>query len=65
MSVNDKCIQFQCIFKWFNQLTIDELYNILHLRINVFMREQNCLHSETDYYDQKALHLWATNNDIC
>jgi len=49
--------------KEFTQLTVEELYHILNLRIEVFMREQNCLYSETDYYDQKALHIWTTNDD--
>ncbi len=48
--------------KYFNQLTLDELYNILNLRIQVFMKEQNCLCPETDYCDQEALHLWPTNS---
>lgn len=51
------------ISKWFNELTLNELYHILNLRIDVFMREQNCLYSETDYYDQDALHLWTTNSE--
>jgi ElaA protein len=63
MNANNKCSQFQWTLKEFNKLTIDELYNILNLRINVFMREQNCLYPETDYDDQKALHLWTTNNN--
>lgn len=49
--------------KEFTQLTVEELYHILNLRIEVFMREQNCLYSETDYYDQKALHIWTANDD--
>lgn len=49
--------------KSFHQLTPYELYKILNLRIKVFMQEQKCLFSETDFHDQEALHLWTTNND--
>lgn len=49
--------------KSFDRLTPYELYKILNLRIKVFMQEQKCLFSETDFYDQDALHLWTTNND--
>ncbi|MBN9342880.1 MAG: hypothetical protein BGO76_07275 [Caedibacter sp. 38-128] len=58
-----KSHQFQWISKEFKQLTVDELYSILNLRIEVFMREQSCLYPETDYYDQQALHVWPTTND--
>lgn len=58
---SEKHVNFQLVFKKFNDLTLDELYRILDLRITVFMREQNCLYPETDYYDQDALHLFAIN----
>lgn len=43
--------------KAFCELTIDELYAILYLRCKVFEVEQNCSYLDTDYKDQKALHL--------
>lgn len=45
--------------KNFDQLTTEELYKILQLRIEVFVIEQNCPYPEADGYDQKALHLWG------
>lgn len=47
--------------KKFSELTIDELYSIIHLREKVFVVEQNAPYQNTDYKDQKAIHimLWA------
>lgn len=41
----------------FEELTIDELYGILNLRSKVFIIEQDAPYLDTDYKDQKALHL--------
>jgi len=45
--------------KKFNELTLDELYNILQLRNEVFIVEQNCVYKDTDGKDQSAWHLMA------
>ncbi len=47
-------------FKEFNDLTASELYEIFHLRVEVFMLEQNCLYNEVDGKDPKCSHLWCT-----
>lgn len=44
--------------KKFEELTNIELYNLLKLRVNVFVVEQNCPNKELDDLDQNALHLW-------
>ena len=44
--------------KRFSELTLDELYELLKLRVSVFVVEQNCPYPELDDRDQKALHLW-------
>ena len=44
--------------KSFNELTTDELYRILRLRISVFVVEQQCPYPETDDLDQAAVHVW-------
>lgn len=49
--------------KQFNDLTIHELYDILHLRGKIFIVEQNAPYIDLDYKDQKALHLFAYKND--
>lgn len=49
--------------KAFQQLTIDELYELLRVRADVFVVEQNCPYQDLDGDDQTALHLWLTVND--
>ena len=48
--------------KSFAALTVPELYDILHLRSEVFVLEQNCVYQDMDYSDQKALHLMGTDD---
>ena len=43
--------------KRFNELSSAELYNLLQLRSEVFVVEQNCVYQDIDGKDQKALHL--------
>ena len=51
--------------KKFNELNIDELYQILRLRSEVFVVEQDCVYQDLDNKDQKALHLFiSSNNEI-
>lgn len=49
--------------KAFNQLSVHELYNLLALRNEVFIMEQNCVYQDLDGYDDKALHVMITDND--
>ena len=44
--------------KRFEELTTDQLYSILQLRVAVFVVEQNCPYAELDDRDQKAMHVW-------
>lgn len=41
----------------FADLTIDQLYQILRLRSQVFVLEQNCAYQDMDDLDQQAFHL--------
>ncbi|TYP76919.1 GNAT family N-acetyltransferase [Aquimarina intermedia] len=43
--------------KKFNELSIDELYEILRLRTEIFVVEQDCVYQDLDNKDQKALHV--------
>ncbi len=43
--------------KSFSQLSLNELYDILHLRSHVFVVEQNCVYQDIDRKDQKAIHV--------
>lgn len=45
--------------KSFEEITTSELYEIIKARVDVFVVEQNCPYPDLDDYDQKALHLWA------
>ncbi len=45
------------LVKKFNQLTTNELYNLLQLRSEVFVVEQNCVYQDIDGKDKKALHV--------
>lgn len=43
--------------KPYHELSTDELYDILALRCQVFIVEQQCLYVDLDYRDQNAIHL--------
>ena len=44
--------------KAFHELTPDELYRIMKLRVDVFVVEQKCPYAELDNLDQAAMHVW-------
>ena len=52
----------QAILKYFDDLTIPELYDILQLREEVFQIEQNCIYKDIDDKDKKCYHLMLYNN---
>jgi len=43
-------------FKAFSKLTNDELYDILKLRSEIFVVEQNCVYNDLDGLDKQAVH---------
>ncbi len=45
--------------KTFDELSVDELHDIIQLRINVFVVEQNCPYPELDGKDRKAHHFFG------
>ena len=49
--------------KSFNELTTEELYKILQLRLEVFAVEQNVVYQDCDNKDFKSYHLTASTND--
>ena len=49
--------------KSYKELTKDELYQILQLRSEVFVVEQDCVYQDVDFKDQKALHVLGFKND--
>jgi ElaA protein len=44
------------------ELTVDDVYAILAARQAVFIVEQNCPYLDADGLDQRALHLWASDD---
>jgi ElaA protein len=51
------------ITKSFAELSTKELYDILQLRSEVFVVEQNCVYQDIDGKDEKALHVIGFKND--
>lgn len=51
------------IIKSFAQLTNEELYEILKLRIEVFIVEQNCPYQDIDGLDRQCLHAYLQDDD--
>ena len=49
--------KFNFIWRNFNSISKDELYDVLSLRQRVFIIEQDCLYEDLDYSDQDANHL--------
>jgi len=43
--------------KYFSELNTTELYEILQLRSEVFVVEQDCVYQDIDFKDQKSLHI--------
>ena len=53
----------EIVIKQFKELLLNELYQILQLRSEVFVVEQNCVYQDVDNKDQKALHVIGRKND--
>ncbi|WP_179344596.1 GNAT family N-acetyltransferase [Winogradskyella ursingii] len=49
--------------KLFTELTTQELYDLLQLRSEVFVVEQDCVYQDIDGKDQKALHVLGFKNE--
>lgn len=49
--------------KEFNQLSLKQLYDVLQLRSEVFVVEQNCVYQDLDGKDNKALHVLGYDED--
>ncbi|MCL4136984.1 UNVERIFIED_CONTAM: hypothetical protein GTU68_047983 [Idotea baltica] len=52
------------ITKSFSELTTTELYQILQIRSEVFVVEQDCVYQDIDFKDQKALHVFGFKSEI-
>ncbi|MEQ6124450.1 GNAT family N-acetyltransferase [Pseudotenacibaculum sp. MALMAid0570] len=52
------------VVKEFTELTAVEIYQMLRLRSEVFVVEQNCVYQDIDSKDQKAYHVLGYKNNI-
>lgn len=50
--------------KTFNELDLHELYQVLQLRSEVFVVEQDCVYQDIDGKDEKALHVLGYEGDL-
>ena len=46
------------IIKKFDELTLEELYDVMKLRTDIFVVEQNCPYSELDNKDKESIHVF-------
>lgn len=49
------------IIKRFEELTTEELYEILKVRAEIFVVEQNCVYQDLDEKDKTAYHIWIVD----
>ncbi len=52
----------ELVVKRFGELTLEELYEILCLRVEVFVVEQNCPYREIDGRDRDAWHVFLRDS---
>lgn len=56
-------VLMELVVKRFEELSLQELYDILALRTSVFVVEQNCPYQEVDGCDQFAYHVWLRDGE--
>lgn len=56
-------IKIQLILKQFDDLTLSELYEILRLRVEVFVVEQDCCYQDLDGKDYDSYHLFIKDGE--
>ena len=49
-------------YKHFSELSTDELYDILRLRAEIFVVEQDCVYNDLDELDKEATHQFFRKN---
>lgn len=52
------------VVKRFEELSVNELYDIMKLRIDIFVVEQNCPYYDLDDLDQDAIHVYIEEDGI-
>ena len=49
--------------KHYNELTVDEIYDLISLRVEIFSVEQEAVYNDLDGYDKFCFHLIGKNED--
>ncbi|MCJ8343128.1 MAG: hypothetical protein MJH09_09830 [Cetobacterium sp.] len=52
----------EIVIKKFNELALEELYEILKIRAEIFVVEQECPYNDVDGKDIKSTHIMIKNN---
>lgn len=52
-------MEYNWLLKPFLELSPQELYKVIQLRVNVFMLEQDCLYADLDDKDEMSAHIFA------
>ena len=55
--------KLEIIIRNFSELNLSELYDLMQLRSEVFVVEQDCVYQDIDGKDDKALHVMGFLND--
>lgn len=53
----------EIVKKSFKELSSEDIYQILDLRLKVFVMEQQIMYVDTDYKDQKSIHYFFKDGD--
>lgn len=53
----------ELVIKHFSELSLEELYEILKIRVDVFVVEQNCPYPEIDGKDNDAYHIFMRDEN--
>ena len=56
-------MKFQGQVKKFKELSLEEFHDIIALRIQIFVIEQDCPYQELDGKDKYGFHLFYMDND--
>ena len=51
------------VVKRYEELTRDELYELIRLRLAVFVVEQDCPYQDLDGRDKEAIHVWLEDGE--
>lgn len=59
----ERGVLMEFVVKTFDELTVQELFEIYYYRQEIFVVEQVCPYQDIDQYDQQAYHVWLKDED--